>query len=469
MNFHYQKSLTQHPDIPKLSTIGTSLSPLLHENWSNLFTNEANTIQSIINEFGSPVHLISPTTVQENLSRFRKIISKHKIQSQVFYAMKASTTNTYVKSAINAGFGIDVASPHEMAVVRKLSKNNLAISISGPVKTNELLLQAQETEAIVSIDSLEELRNLCAIVRAKKSDKRIRIVIRIRPTFAISSRFGIDIEKISDVQNLLISHNIMIEFKGFHLHLSGYDVCDRCQAINEIVPIIQNFKSVGLKSSMLNIGGGFPVNYISGPAYEQFTEISHLNTQYYGSRPTSFYPYGGNRDLEGWFDAFFQYELDQGGTISSFLVNEKIELAVEPGRSALDQAAVSLFEVAIVKKDLDRSFVFLNGSSFSACETWFNSEYLVDPFIIKKRSARKNKIRVNEKYFLFGYSCLEDDVISKRPFTSDCSIMKGDILVFANTGGYQMDLLENNFHQYPHPPRVSIDLLHQTYQLEKTL
>lgn len=32
----------------------------------------------------------------------------------------------------------------------------------------------------------------------------------------------------------------------------------------------------------------------------------------------------------------------------------------------------------------------------------------------------------------------------------------GDLLVYANTGGYQMDLLENEFHRHPMPARLCV-------------
>jgi diaminopimelate decarboxylase len=31
----------------------------------------------------------------------------------------------------------------------------------------------------------------------------------------------------------------------------------------------------------------------------------------------------------------------------------------------------------------------------------------------------------------------------------------GDLLVYANTAGYQMDLLENEFHRHPMPRRMA--------------
>ena len=96
--------------------------------------------------------------------------------------------------------------------------------------------------------------------------------------------------------------------------------------------------------------------------------------------------------------------------------------------------------------------MFVEGSSFSACETWFSSEYLVDPILVKKSEGG----RCSSKFYIAGHSCLEDDVLTNRFIELDSYPVPGDLLVFANTSGYQMDLLENEFHRHPMPKKVVV-------------
>ncbi|AFL54987.1 diaminopimelate decarboxylase [Sinorhizobium fredii] len=58
--------------------------------------------------------------------------------------------------------------------------------------------------------------------------------------------------------------------------------------------------------------------------------------------------------------------------------------------------------------------------------------------------------------YLAGHSCLDEDVISNRWLTFPTAPRAGDLLVYANTGGYQMDLLENEFHRHPMPARFCV-------------
>ncbi|MDU0954902.1 MAG: Y4yA family PLP-dependent enzyme, partial [Bradyrhizobium sp.] len=86
--------------------------------------------------------------------------------------------------------------------------------------------------------------------------------------------------------------------------------------------------------------------------------------------------------------------------------------------------------------------------------TWFRSEFLVDPILIPHdaRPAGAPPIRA----YLAGHSCLDDDVLSNRWLTFPVAPQAGDLLVYANTAGYQMDLLENQFHRHPMPNRLCV-------------
>ncbi|TIQ83538.1 MAG: Y4yA family PLP-dependent enzyme, partial [Mesorhizobium sp.] len=58
--------------------------------------------------------------------------------------------------------------------------------------------------------------------------------------------------------------------------------------------------------------------------------------------------------------------------------------------------------------------------------------------------------------YLAGHSCLDEDVLCNRWLTFPVAPRAGDLLVYANTGGYQMDLLENEFHRHPMPSRLCV-------------
>lgn len=144
-----------------------------------------------------------------------------------------------------------------------------------------------------------------------------------------------------------------------------------------------------------------------------------------------------------------------GRSFASYLVHERLVLGIEPGRALADQVAISVFRVLRVKElGPDAHVIFVEGSSFSACETWFGSEFLVDPILVPAISSpvATKPIRA----YLAGHSCLDEDVLCNRWLTFPIAPRAGDLLVYANTGGYQMDLLESEFHRHPMPSRLCV-------------
>lgn len=55
-----------------------------------------------------------------------------------------------------------------------------------------------------------------------------------------------------------------------------------------------------------------------------------------------------------------------------------------------------------------------------------------------------------------GNSCLEVDLVSWRKLQFDRRPTIGDLLVYCNTAGYQMDSNESEFHQIPLPEKLSV-------------
>jgi diaminopimelate decarboxylase len=206
---------------------------------------------------------------------------------------------------------------------------------------------------------------------------------------------------------------------------------------------------------MIDIGGGLPIQYVDQHAYQAHLGAQMPEDYRTGKVPASFYPYGGGLSAAEWLCCLLRAPMADGRSIANYLVHERLVLGMEPGRALADQAAISVFRVLRVKAvSPDTHVVFVEGSSFSACETWFGSEFLIDPILIPAISppVATKPIRA----YLAGHSCLDEDVLCNRWLTFPIAPRAGDLLVYANTGGYQMDLLENEFHRHPMPSRLCV-------------
>ena len=199
--------------------------------------------------------------------------------------------------------------------------------------------------------------------------------------------------------------------------------------------------------------GGLPVQYVEGNCYKAW--LSSQTQENYRTRrvPDAFYPYGVDINAEHWLTQFLGGADPEGKRVCDALIDEGLTLCVEPGRSLANQSAISVFRVCRVRPHGDSGYViFVEGSSFSACETWFNSEFLSDPLHIRQNSHEPPPAA---KAWIAGHSCLDEDVITNRLITFKHLPEPGDLLIFANTAGYQMDLLENQFHRHPLPTRLT--------------
>jgi diaminopimelate decarboxylase len=245
-------------------------------------------------------------------------------------------------------------------------------------------------------------------------------------------------------------------FEGFHFHLSGYGYESRAQALHELADYLHEARRLGLHPRIMDIGGGLPIRYVGSQEYERFLDGQRKDHYRNGRVPESFYPYGSRIDACEWLKLLLESPWEGGSPIARFLNTQNLSLAIEPGRSLADQAAISVFRVTRVKTLAGGNHViFVEGSSFSACETWFSSEFLVDPILVSTESGDERD-GFPVRAFIAGHSCLEDDVITNRLITFGKCPKAGDLLIYANTAGYQMDLLENEFHRHPMPSRIAV-------------
>src|SRR5690606_6627583 len=101
----------------------------------------------------------------------------------------------------------------------------------------------------------------------------------------------------------------------------------------------------------------------------------------------------------------------------------------------------------------------VDGTSLSLSEQWFGSEYLPDPLLWPRRPGTDSGAGAPTPTSVGAASCLESDMLSWRRIPLPRPAEAGDLLVYPNTAGYQMDSNESGFHELPLPPKV---VLHET-------
>ncbi|MEH2484073.1 Y4yA family PLP-dependent enzyme [Bradyrhizobium sp. AZCC 2230] len=431
---------------------GVELSPILRPNTVELLAGNGPVLINWVARHGSPVNLIWPDELQTNLATLRGVLRESSVASAIYYGAKVNKSPALLAAALRAGAGVDVSSQYELRDARQLGADGSQLVATGPAKTAAFHKELVDCNALISVDSPEELEDL---IRQLPADGPVQpVLLRLRPVNQERSRFGMTAASTQHCLSRIAGEN-RLRFDGLHFHLSGYSWESRAQAIREAAGLINEARARGFTPRMIDIGGGLPIQYVDQRAYQAHLDAQMPEDYRTGKVPASFYPYGGGLSAAEWLRCLLRAPMADGRSLANYLVHEGLVLGMEPGRALADQAAISVFRVLRVKAvGPDAHVIFVEGSSFSACETWFGSEYLVDPILVPATSSSVATKSI--RGYLAGHSCLDEDVLSNRWLTFPIAPRSGDLLVYANTGGYQMDLLENEFHRHPMPSRLCV-------------
>lgn len=428
------------------------LSPILRPGTTDLLSQNGKLLLEWVETHGSPLHLVSPEALGENVRGLTAVLAQNGVDHTIYYGVKVNKSPGLMHAALEAGIGLDVSSFYELRDALALGAIGERIVATGPAKTPAFHDALVACRALISVDSPEELEDLSD--RLPDDGEPQPVLLRLRPSDQAGSRFGMDADQVL-VCLSAIAADKRFRFDGLHFHLSGYRWETRAAAIREASRLIREARAIGLAPRMIDIGGGLPIRYVDTVAYRKHIEGQSAVDYRNGKLPSSFYPYGGDISAADWLQSLLAAPMDAGRSIADYFRDEKLAIALEPGRALADQTAISVFRIIRVKTlGPDTAVIFVEGSSFSACETWFASEFLIDPIVVP--AVAMPAAAQPFKAYLAGHSCLDEDVLTNRWLDFPTAPRAGDLLVYANTAGYQMDLLENEFHRHPMPKRFRL-------------
>ncbi|PST26888.1 Y4yA family PLP-dependent enzyme [Mesorhizobium plurifarium] len=432
--------------------IGSDLPPTLRSATADLLTRHTPLLLDWVACHGSPLNLVWPDALQENLAALRNLLIEHRVEHAIYYGAKVNKSPGLMHAALSAGAGLDVSSLYELRDARRLGADGARLVATGPAKTGAFHKELISCNALISVDSPEELEDLIHALPADAGPQPI--LLRLRPRDQSKSRFGMPADAVVHCLTRLAREG-RLRFDGLHFHLSGYRWETRFAALCEAADLVTEARRMGFSPRMIDIGGGLPIQYVDQVKYRAHLAAQAPEDYRTGKIPDSFYPYGGALSAADWLRQLLQAQMSQGRSVAGYLAREELMLAMEPGRALADQAAITVFRISRVKAlGSDSHVIFVEGSSFSACETWFASEFLVDPILVPgtRPAVQSPPVRA----YLAGHSCLDEDVLSNRWLNFPIAPHAGDLLIHANTAGYQMDLLENEFHRHPMPARLCV-------------
>lgn len=443
------------------------LTPLLKSHLETVVKKHQIFLKDMLSSFGSPLNIVLPQALSDNVSAFNKVLEKHNIGYKIFYAHKPNKSKAFVKEAKYAGVNLDVASEAELKSGLAAGFVGNEIEATGP-KNKEFLLLAIQHGLLINVDNLDELQQI--VMLTKKIQKPCDIILRLTD-FASSStliknsasRFGIPITQLTEAWNLLEQCRDLISLKGFSFHLDTSGEKEKIVAIENLITKIIEARAFGYEVDIVNIGGGFKVNYLANEQeWSEYNSVLkqavlgetdpitwHNTGMGYKSEhgvlrgSPDFYEYYSKVSGANYLDGLLEGKLTKfaNRTVAQVLGDLMINLYIEPGRSLLDQAGISLAKVNFVKQSSDgQTLVGLDMNRTNL--NFLNQEFFVDPIIISKNPKSANKAK-GSAYFV-GNLCLEGDFLYKHKSYLDSMPETGDVVIFVNTAGYYMDFSESN-------------------------
>ncbi|MCQ2603367.1 MAG: diaminopimelate decarboxylase, partial [Clostridia bacterium] len=299
----------------------------------NRLTFAGQDVEALAVKYGTPLYLMDEDRIRERCRTYIDAMSKAFSKARVCYASKAASFKQIYRIMKEEGMCVDVVSRGEIFTAKSAGYPLQNAFFHSNNKTDEDISFAMDNEiGWFVVDNAEELFaiNECAKVRGIRQKILLRLTPGIDPhTYAaistgqVDSKFGTAIEtgQAAEITKLALSLE-NIELTGFHCHV-GSQVFDSdvfMRAADVMLDFIATIKAqTGYIASMLDLGGGYGVRYVeSQPTIDIAANI-----------------------------------LEVGKFINQKCATLNIpvpEICMEPGRSIVADAGLTVYTVGTVKK-----------------------------------------------------------------------------------------------------------------------
>jgi diaminopimelate decarboxylase len=449
------------------------LPAALHQHVKH-FINDRKLVTDLVRAHGSPLNIVFPDIVEENIRSFTDAITQAGVPGAVYIAHKPNKSTALIRKAATTGACIDVASLGELQHALCAGFDGTRIEATG-IKNRLFLHLAVLQNVTISVDSFDELEDLAAVATSLR--RKSRILVRLGG-FASThthispkdSRFGISTEALPLLFSELRRHSEILTFVGFAYHLESNSDTERVVAVEATIQATLDALKIGLNPSVINIGGGFPVSLLQD-ASSWDTYVAALKLGVLGKHESL--TWNGNglgfRNERGTLAGsaqFREHYIKQPGAqslaaflsmplpsfgnaqLSSVLADCLLTLYVEPGKAIFNQAGLTLARVVAVKSSMQSQQVVvadINKTNMNSAEI----EHMVDPVVISAQTSRAGRA------YIAGNLCSGSDILYKHMTFFESMPSKGDILAFPNTAAYVMDFSESRILQQPIAQKIA--------------
>jgi diaminopimelate decarboxylase len=366
-------------------------------------------------EFGTPAYIYAEDDIRYRARFYLDAFRSRTPEFEVLYASKAAPITAVLRVLAEEGLSVDVASGGELHLALRAGFEPRRIHMHGNNKTDAELRLATEAEVgYLILDSFDEIRR-AATLFDRPQDVLIRVTPGIEPathgyvkTGGVDSKFGFGlgdglaraaIDAVGDTDNLRLV--------GLHAHIGSQ--------IFELEPYVKAIEALAELAEpgieLLNVGGGLGIAYTDEdepPSIDDYVDVKvHGVARLFDPVP---------------------------------------RIVVEPGRSLVGNAGITVYSVGTVK-DIPgvRTYLAVDGGmSDNLRPMIYGSRYEA---LIANRAAEPADVPVT----VAGMHCESGDILVQEVTIAPPSV--GDVLVTPATGAYGY-AMANNYNAVPRPAVV---------------
>lgn len=358
----------------------------------------------------TPNVVINVNTVKKNFIKLRDSFP----YARIYYAIKANPGEPILRMLADMGSCFDIASRYELDLIKKFNVAPERLSYGNTIKkARDIKYFYDNGVRLFATDSKDDLRNIAE--QAPGSRIYVRILIENTGTadWPLSRKFGCHPDMAYDL--LVMARELGLTPYGISFH-TGSQQRDIGQWNDAIAKTKYLFNSLeeeeNIKLSMINMGGGFPANYVE-PA----------------------------NDLSDYASEITRYLKDDFG-------DEMPEIILEPGRSLVGDSGILTTEVILTSRKNNTAlarWVYVDAGKFNGLIETID-ESIKYPIVSSKDAPDEKEGDV----IIAGPTCDSmDTMYETTKYKLPRSLKAGDKLYWLSTGAYTSTYASVAFNGFP--------------------
>jgi diaminopimelate decarboxylase len=359
-------------------------------------------------EFGTPVFVIDEQALRERARAYRDGLASRHPRSRVCFAMKSFPSASMVSLLSSEGLGLDVVGAGELGIAVVAGADPAGIVMHGNAKSDTAIQAALDAEiGYIIVDGFDDIERIDRLAR-----RTTPVLLRVSPgieshthaalaTGGKSSKFGVPVEHVPEALARMQASPV-IELRGLHAHI-GSQITNLQQFEAEVAALatLGDFE-------VYDLGGGLGVRYEPG-------DVAPTVDEY----------------LERLVAAVHRH------------LGPDIELMIEPGRSLVAPAGLTLYRVLTMKQSGLLHVAVDGGMGDNLEHSLYGQRFT--PMVV----GRWDEPEVLAD--LVGRHCESGDIVTPEVMLRSPQI--GDLVVVPVTGAYCFTMC-NNYNGALRPPVV---------------